>query len=194
MEEPSGLSSLDKPLVATDLKEMVLMLTSPQSSLETLDSEPSNGPLRNSSSQLVLSRKSELLLEKMRDQEDSLMLNLRLMLKHKLLWPLPDKNLTEELLDLISLPLEAEAAVAEEETEEAEVVVEAEASVVVEVEASVVEEAEASVIEEEEAVVEASVTEEEEVEVEVVVIEEDSLSQEWPSVKETPLCCDQLGE
>ena len=29
---------------------------------------------------------------------------------------------------------------------------------------------------------------------EVVVIEEDSLSQEWPSVKETPLCCDQLGE
>ena len=194
MEEPSGLSSLDKPLVATDLKEMVLMLTSPQSSLETLDSEPSNGPLRNSSSQLVLSRKSELLLEKMRDQEDSLMLNLRLMLKHKLLWPLPDKNLTEELLDLISLPLEAEAAVAEEETEEAEVVVEAEASVVVEAEASVVEEAEASVIEEEEAVVEASVTEEEEVEVEVVVIEEDSLSQEWPSVKETPLCCDQLGE
>lgn len=194
MEEPSGLSSLDKPLVATDLKEMVLMKTSPQSSLETLDSEPSNGPLRNSSSQLVLSRKSELLLEKMRDQEDSLMLNLRLMLKHKLLWPLPDKNLTEELLDLISLPLEAEAAVAEEETEEAEVVVEAEASVVVEVEASVVEEAEASVIEEEEAVVEASVTEEEEVEVEVVVIEEDSLSQEWPSVKETPLCCDQLGE
>ena len=194
MEEPSGLSSLDKPLVATDLKEMVLMLTSPQSSLETLDSEPSNGPLRNSSSQLVLSRKSELLLEKMRDQEDSLMLNLRLMLKHKLLWPLPDKNLTEELLDLISLPLEAEAAVAEEETEEAEVVVEAEASVVVEAEASVIEEeevvVEASVIEEEEVVVEASVIEE----VEVVVIEEDSLSQEWPSVKETPLCCDQLGE
>jgi hypothetical protein len=194
MEEPSGLSSLDKPLVATDLKEMVLMKTSPQSSLETLDSEPSNGPLRNSSSQLVLSRKSELLLEKMRDQEDSLMLNLRLMLKHKLLWPLPDKNLTEELLDLISLPLEAEAAVAEEETEEAEVVVEAEASVVVEAEASVIEEeevvVEASVIEEEEVVVEASVIEE----VEVVVIEEDSLSQEWPSVKETPLCCDQLGE
>jgi hypothetical protein len=186
MEEPSGLSSLDKPLVATDLKEMVLMLTLPQSSLETLDSKPSNGPLRNSSSQLVLSRKSELLLEKMRDQEDSLMLNLRLMLKHKLLWPLPDKNLTEELLDLIFLPLEAEAAVAEEETEEAEVVVEAEASVVVE--------AEASVIEEEEVVVEASEIEEEEVEVEVVVIEEDSLSQEWPSVKETPLCCDQLGE
>ena len=191
MEEPSGLSSLDKPLVATDLKEMVLMLTSLQSSLETLDSEPSNGPLRNSSSQLVLSRKSELLLEKMRDQEDSLMLNLRLMLKHKLLWPLPDKNLTEELLDLISLPLEAEAAVAEEEPE---VVVEAEASVVVEAEASVVEEAEASVIEEEEAVVEASEIEEEEVEVEVVVIEEDSLSQEWPLVKETPKCCDQLGE
>ena len=59
------------------------------------------------------------------------MLNLRLMLKHKLLWPLPDKNLTEELLDLISLPLEAEAAVAEEEPE---VVVEAEASVVEEAE------------------------------------------------------------
>jgi len=191
MEEQSGLSSLDNPLVATDLKEMVLMLTSPQSSLETLDSEPSNGPLRNSSSQLVLSRKSELLLEKMRDQEDSLMLNLRLMLKHKQLWPLPDKNLMEELLDLISLPLEAEAAVAEEEPE---VVVEAEASVVVEAEASVVEEAEASVIEEEEAVVEASEIEEEEVEVEVVVIEEDSLSQEWPLVKETPKCCDQLGE
>lgn len=124
-----------------------------------------------------------MLLEKMRDQEDSLMLNLRPMLKHKLPWPLPDKNLTEELLDLISLQLEAEVAVAAE-VAVVEVEVEAEASVVVEAEeASVEAEVEVSEIEEAEEVA-AEVAPEE------VVIEEDSLSQEWPSDKETPRCCD----
>jgi hypothetical protein len=184
------LSSLDKPLEATDLKEMVLMPTSPQSSLETSDSEPSNGLLRNSSSQWVLSRKSELPLEKMRDQEDSLMLNLRPMLKQQLPWPLPDKNLTEELLDLISLQLEVEVEVAAEvaATEVVEVEEEAEASVVVEAEeASVEAEVVVSVIEEVEVEVSAAEVATEVVE---VVIEEDSLSQEWPLDKETPRCCD----
>ena len=57
MEEPSGLNSLDKPLEDTGLRATAVMPTSLLFSLETLGSELSSGPLRNSSRALEQSRR-----------------------------------------------------------------------------------------------------------------------------------------
>lgn len=77
MAELSGLSSQDKLLEDTSHKEEMVRM-SPPFLLETLDSEPSNGLLRSSSRDAELSRESESLLEKTRDQEDLPMLSSKL--------------------------------------------------------------------------------------------------------------------
>ena len=78
MVELSGLNSPDKLLVDTNhkvaLMEHQLVRPTPFS-LETLDSELNNGPLKNSSRPAELLTESELLWVRTVDQEDSLTLN-----------------------------------------------------------------------------------------------------------------------
>jgi len=80
MVEASGLNSPDKLLEDTKLVpqevEKPLLF-----SLETLVSEPSNGPSKNSSRAAVKSKELESPWEKMVDQEVSLTLNSHLTLK-----------------------------------------------------------------------------------------------------------------
>lgn len=82
MAELSGLNSPDKLLEATSHKVRAKRML-PPFSLETLDSEPSNGLLRSSSVAAELLRESELPLVRTRDQEDSPMLNSLQMLRLK---------------------------------------------------------------------------------------------------------------
>ena len=77
MEELYGLNSLDKQLVDTNLKEVqeekLVKLT--LFSLAISDSEPKNGPFKNSSRNVAPSQASELPWAKTEDQEVLLMLN-----------------------------------------------------------------------------------------------------------------------
>jgi hypothetical protein len=78
MVEPSGLNSVDKLLEDTNHKvaPMVHQLVRPTPfSLETLDSELNNGPLKNSSRVAELLTELELLWVKTVDQEDLLTSN-----------------------------------------------------------------------------------------------------------------------
>ena len=122
----------------------------------------------------------------MADLEDSLTLNSDQELKQPPPWLLLDKNLMEELLDLISLN-PAEEAVAEEEAEEASETEEEEAVDSAEAEASAIEEAAevASAVAEEAA--EASETE---VAVEVASVEEVA-AEVHLDLRELAQCCEE---
>ena len=79
MVELSGLSSVDKPLEDTNHKVVPMehqLVRQTPFSLETLDSELNNGPLKNSSSHAELLTELELLWVKTVDQEDLLTSNL----------------------------------------------------------------------------------------------------------------------
>ena len=79
MVEPSGLNSADKLLedINHKLAPMVHQLVKQTPfSLETLDSELNNGPLKNSSRHAELLTELELLWVKTVDQEDLLTSNL----------------------------------------------------------------------------------------------------------------------
>ena len=79
MVELSGLSSVDKLLEDTNLKVVPMehqLVRQTPFSLETLDSELNNGPLKNSSRVAETLTESELLWVKMEDQEVSLTSNL----------------------------------------------------------------------------------------------------------------------
>ena len=189
-EEPSGLNSQDKQPVDTLLKlvpEERLVVKSTPCLLETLASEPSNGPSRSSSRAPATLLRLDLAWTRKVDPEALPTLNSQQLLKQLLLWPLPDKSSTEELLDSTSLLAEeAVVAVAEvhpeevaEASEEIEEAAEAVASVAAEAVASAIE-ADAEVASAEEEVIEA--------EEEAASVAEEVLPEVHPDSRALELC------